>query len=376
MKRALVPVALLAFAAACGPKPEPLQLPDDPAETGVPVGVRTFSVGELVVEAWYPASDAVAGEPTEILSLAEWIPIAFTERVGEIDAPTLQTPAVRDAELRVPESPYPVVIFSHGLAAFRSQSIDLVTHLASRGYVVVATDHIGRSFPDLLPCVFDPAPDDCTLGTAFDDPAPPQVAEVVTWLEAANVEEKGFFEEALDLERLVLSGHSAGSSTTATVGQEDERFVALLQLAGARSITREVPVLAMGATCDTFVTDQDMREGIAGTATGNLVQIAGAGHLAFSDMCEMGLVELGQAHLEGRTDLNQFIYDILIELGSDGCPGHELPNMPQACLDSGYLPLATSDRIIRHYTTAFLDDVLFGRGPGAQAGVFPEAEMQ
>ncbi len=372
----LLLLSLFAIAAtACGPSPEPLDLPDDPAAAGVPVGVRTVQIGELTAEIWYPATDATADLTPETLDLSQWIPASFTERVDPYAAPTLPTPAVREAQLRMPEEAYPVVIFSHGLSAFRAQSIDLVTHLASRGYVVVAADHIGRTLSDFLPCAFNPAPDDCDLGGAFDDPAPPQVAEMADWITAANVEAKGFFEDALDVDRLVLSGHSAGSSTTATVGQDDTRFRALVQLAGARSVTREVPLLAMGGTCDTFITDQDMRDGIAGTASGQLVQIVGAGHLAFSDMCELELVNLARSTLEGRSDLNTYLYDQLIGLASDGCPGYELPTAPASCLASGYLPLATSDEIIRHYVVAFLDDVLLGRGPGAQSGIFPEADL-
>ncbi|HNH48621.1 MAG TPA: hypothetical protein PKY30_16390, partial [Myxococcota bacterium] len=45
--------------------PEALDLPEDPAEQGVPVGVRSFTDAEVSVEIWYPASDSVEGEPGE-----------------------------------------------------------------------------------------------------------------------------------------------------------------------------------------------------------------------------------------------------------------------------------------------------------------------
>ena len=59
--------------------------------------------------------------------------------------------------LRSPETPYPVVFFSHGLGGARVQSINYTTHLASRGYVVLSADHVGRRMTDLLPCLLSPA---------------------------------------------------------------------------------------------------------------------------------------------------------------------------------------------------------------------------
>ncbi|MEY3211311.1 MAG: hypothetical protein RIT28_1792, partial [Pseudomonadota bacterium] len=48
-------LASLTLLFGCSPSPEPLVLPEDPAERGVPVGVRTVTIGgDLTVEIWYP----------------------------------------------------------------------------------------------------------------------------------------------------------------------------------------------------------------------------------------------------------------------------------------------------------------------------------
>ena len=135
---------MLVFFLACTtdttPSPEPLNLPEDPAEQGVPVGVRTYQDAQITLEIWYPASDSVADQEGESVDFDGFLPASVTDRLGPVDFPSIPTIAVRDAPLRVPETPYPVVLFSHGFGGTRLQSVDYTTHLASRGYVVIAPD--------------------------------------------------------------------------------------------------------------------------------------------------------------------------------------------------------------------------------------------
>ena len=56
-------------------------------------------------------------------------------------APRRQAPA---------ETGSPPVVFVHGTAGFRSQSLEIVTHWASRGFVVIAADHPGLYLGDLI----------------------------------------------------------------------------------------------------------------------------------------------------------------------------------------------------------------------------------
>ena len=141
MSRQLMLVAMTLTAVGCGeaeeqpPAPEPLVLPEEPAESGVPVGVRTEDWGGTEVEVWYPASDATTGA-SEAVDFNRWMPASVEALLGPVDLPLIPTDAVRDAQLRVPETPYPVVFFSHGFGGTHSQSTDLTVHLASRGYVL------------------------------------------------------------------------------------------------------------------------------------------------------------------------------------------------------------------------------------------------
>ncbi|MBW1881419.1 MAG: hypothetical protein JRJ84_23940 [Deltaproteobacteria bacterium] len=350
---------------------EPLDLPADPAETGVPVGVRTMEHDGLVLEVWYPARDDAADEPTEDVDFMSFVPDHVSERLGEIELPLIPSGAVRDSEVRPPEEPYPVVVFSHGLGGTRVQSVDFTVHLASRGYVVVATDHAGRALADLLPCIFSPPLAGCQLGG--EDPAPPHVDAILDWVDEANEEKKGVFEGILDTGALGLSGHSAGGWTTTRVGEDDAQFDALLPMAGGGPVTRDVPLLRMAGTCDYIASYGSIQEEHA-ESVGDLLAIAGAGHLAFSDFCTLDLGGFAEALLEERDDLNTLLLAGLVQLGTDGCP-EAVPDPAGEDCPTAWLPLEESNPVIRYYATVFFDEHLRGTGPGVQDGVYDVAAV-
>lgn len=359
------------------PGPEPLNLPADPAAPGVPVGVRTLETAGVTFEVWYPAPDAAAGRPGDTIDLSEFVPANVDERLGGVTLPTLVSTAVRDADLRAPESPYPVIVFSHGFGGFRTQSVSITTHLASRGYVVLAADHPGRQLGNALPCLFSPALDGCDL-SQFNgvDPAPPHVEALLDWVATANADGGGVFAGALDVGRIGMTGHSAGGFTTTRMGPSDPRIDAILPMAGADVVLANTPTLFLAGSCDTIFTLDDMVEAFDAQLAAGLVNIRGAGHLAFSDMCSMELGAFAEEHLEGRDDLNGGIYGMMFTLGIDGCPGWAPEPPPSEECDGGWLDLAVSDPIVRHYSTAFFDSELLGAGPGVQGGLFAEVELR
>ena len=351
--------------------PEPFDLPDDPALTGVPVGVRTASHDGVTLEIWYPASDSATGAPGEQVDFAAFVPTSVTDRIGPVDFPLLPTLAVRDAPLRRTDRPWPVVLFSHGFGGTRLQSLDYVTHLASRGYVVIAADHVGRTMGDLLPCMFSPALEGCNLTGFSADPGPAGLAAALAW---ADAEAAGAWAGQIDPDTLGVSGHSAGGGSTSTFGEVEFRADALLSMAAGGDVGREVPMMLFAGSCDGIIPIDEVSGSLETLADAQQVTILGAGHLAFADLCALDLLGLAARQLDGRDDLNPGIYAGLLQLASDGCPGGT-PTVARNECGAGFLPLEQSAPLVRHVPTAFFDLHLRGEGAPIAAGTLPYTEV-
>jgi len=264
-------------------------------------------------------------------------------------------------------------VFSHGFGGTRLQSIDYAEHLASRDYIVAAADHPGRMLGDVLPCLFSPPLEGCDLTGFGADPALDDVAVVVDTLDV--LAEDGFLSGFVDTERLGMSGHSAGGNTTGAMGDIEPRFAALLSMAAPGAPDRSVPTLLMDGTCDGVIPTEGVDEAFEALPAGQRVRILGAGHLAFSDLCTLELGRLADELLAGRDDVNEALLPQLVALGTDGCPGVVPTVVREECVDA-WLPLETSEPIIRHMSTVFFDAHLKGTGPGVQAGVFSGVEVE
>lgn len=358
---------------SAAPPLEPLDLPADPAASGVPVGVRTLERDGVTIEIWYPAPDALAGEPGAHIDFTEFVPASVTERLGDLVLPLVSSGAVRDAPVRNLGEAIPGIVFSHGFGGTRLQSIDYVEHLASRGYVVAAADHPGRMLGDVLPCLFSPPLEGCNLTGFGSDPALDHIPVVVDTLDALAAD--GFLAGRLDMERLGMSGHSAGGATTSVMGDAEPRFDALLSMAAPAEPERAVPTLLLDGTCDGIIPTADVDVAHAGLLAGERVRILGAGHLAFSDLCTLDLGRLATDLLAGRDDVNEALLPQLVALGTDGCPGVTPTVARDECAET-WLPLETSGPVIRHMTTVFFDEHLKSEGTGVQDGVFSGVEVE
>lgn len=147
-------IALLAGTRIDAPRP-PIthaQAPDD--LDNLPYAAPgPYAVG--VQDALIPASaanDDRPDAPGRALAVSIWYPAQAAEDAAPVTYDlgmfTLTGIAHRDAAPNAGGGPYPLVVYSHGHAAFREHNAFLTEHLASYGFVVIAPDHPGNNLRD------------------------------------------------------------------------------------------------------------------------------------------------------------------------------------------------------------------------------------
>jgi pimeloyl-ACP methyl ester carboxylesterase len=299
--------AILGLLAACtgtdvlGSGPDRVLDPEAPGPYAV--GVTTATITDpsrertLRVEIWYPATDAAIGA-TDVIDLAADAPADLVEALGDFELPRWVQAAARDAEPRGDQGTFPVVLFSHGNAAIRTQSFSLTTHLASHGYVVVAPDHPGNTLYDQRG--LDSTLEDSAVH-AFERPR-----DLSFLLDRIEARELSAVDHLADLERAAAAGHSFGAFTTLMATHPhsprfDPRFDAAVPISPAIEplsiFTLDLahadrPTLYLGGTADVTTPYEELASGYQQHGGPRaMVALADVGHLGFSDMCDAALRE-------------------------------------------------------------------------------------
>ena len=257
-----------------------LAVPEDSSLAGPwPVGARTVQVGARTAEVWYPAEPGSdAGAQPLRYDIRASLPDSEQDKVPDASNPWQDCGCYRDLPIDAAHGPYPAVVFVHGTAGFRSQSLELVTHWASRGFVVIAADHPGLWLKDLLGSL-------CGLKSPAQDLAGDIAALVAAVQEPAG--DLAFLQGRVDGERIGMAGHSAGGY--AIEGQGGVAQVLIPMAAGGTTAGAALKsTLVLGAQADKVVGYKDQQDGYASSPPRKrLVGIANAGHLAFSSLCSL-----------------------------------------------------------------------------------------
>lgn len=284
-----------------------------------------YEVGSLALElddgrhvvAWYPADpDAVSG-PTDEFDIAGLLSPELQAQIPPETRPEYPIAAYADADPATDDGPYPVVLFSHGFAGFAEQSAELTTHLASWGFVVAAPDHVERSLSGLL-------------GTAAQGVQPrdgPEVLAATLDLIAADSGREGSpLVGLVDLDHVAVTGHSAGAGAAFDLAGSDDRIDSFIAYSVGRADrpAPDVPGMVMLGTTDGVIPADATRELFdAMTPPKYLVEIEGAGHLVFSDICLIGADGGGVIAIAESIELP--IPEDLKRLGTDGCGPESTP---------------------------------------------------
>ncbi len=225
------------------PEPDPEAADEDQADSG------EEAPGEqrrIVVQVWYPAM-ASEEEPVR------WNPdidILGPEIAGRLGLPgfALDHTAGAVAHARSDALPldgvFPVVLWSHDWAGFRTDSVDHVESLASHGFVVLVPDHtyasLGVRFPDdesiaLLDERILPPEDEETDPEAYLESAVDLVEvmadDLILILDRLEAGPEGDFAEIVDhadLEHIGVYGHGTGGGAASRLCLVDDRCDAVL----------------------------------------------------------------------------------------------------------------------------------------------------
>ncbi|MEO6772414.1 MAG: hypothetical protein ABI467_05255 [Kofleriaceae bacterium] len=302
-----------------------------------PVGVQTVMVGGLRTEVWYPATPgSQAGTTPARYDIRAELSPTEAAKISDTDNPWQDCDCTRGLPLDAAHGPYPVVLFVHGTASFRHQSLHIVTHWASRGFVVVAADHPGLELGDLLAMACG--------GTA---PAQDLSGNLDTLIAAlqAPAGDLGFLAGHVDATRIAVTGHSAGGGAAAAASNKPGVRV-VISMAGvgstAASSTLE-STLYMGGSLDSIASFGQVKTAYQGSAKPHrLVGVKDAGHLNFSDLCDTK---------------NAAGQDLLTIANNDGVCGANLAGFLFDC-DPSHVAGPIGWSVINYATSAVLERVL------------------
>ncbi len=299
-----------------------------------PVGVLSQDLEDpgrkrtLPTEIWYPATDEYLRQ-----DLAE-----ETKDTFEVMGISGTQKAVRDAKLR--NGSFPLIIYSHGHGGHRRLSAHLCTHLASHGYVVASSDHIGNTVNDMLSFA------DMTEQEVFNIGAQVFVnrPKDVTFLIDCMLENKSAIPSmAIEEERIGVTGYSYGGWTILMATSNDQRISVALPIASgggtlpdpnepnpARDVLnldwkREIPTLYIACEKDTLVPLSSIYDLYSRTQEPKkLVILKNADHFHFSIEME-AVYELMHQQAEvwfGDTPATKYIKENLIQY-SQSCPAEK-----------------------------------------------------
>lgn len=317
-----------------------------------PVGARTGELDGLTFEVWYPAQvGSEAGLDPVRYDIRVSLPDSEQAKVPDAANPWQDCGCWRDLPLDTAHGPYPAVVFVHGTAGFRSQSLEQVTHWASRGFVVIAADHPGLWLKDLLGSLCGVAAPAQDLGG--------DIEKLVGGIQAP-VGDLAFLADHVDGARIGMAGHSAGGGAIKGFGTVAQ---VLIPMAAGGVTAGEAlrSTLVLGAQSDQVVNYSGQQSGYdSSPAPKRLVGISNAGHLAFSSLCSLRNGE-GQDFLEIAGEF-------------DVC-GAQFAGALFDCEDT-YTPDATNWQITNYASSAALEETLHCSDAGANfAGLtakFPE----
>ena len=360
---ACVGVTLSALAAGCSSSqatpPTTTQVPAYQQTGPDKVGVTTLDLGsagpvfgERYATVFYPADAAkVASHPPFSYTEAATLPTALQGILPAKYNTTTTVAAYADPPASS-KGPFPVVLFSHGYGGERLYYSSLLAGIASWGYVVVSADYLERGLA--AQALQSKARPSATDDTAIMDAS-------LTAVEHASSDPSSPLASSVDATKVAAVGHSAGGGTAfnALAAPALKTAVGWAPV-GPTGTPSSKPVMLIVAKGDNVVTPASVKKTYqALTGPKVLVEISGAGHNTYTDICEG--IRSGGGLITYAIDAH-LVSPSLAKLGMNGCQATDAA--PQR-----FWP------IVQFYTVVQLADQFAGNKtavvPAPKPGQFP-----
>ncbi len=206
----------------------------------------------VVVRLWYPA-DVISsskryqyfGQKLPYLQKAFSVRYHLPQWVGALLFPSRVTHSYLDVPISSSASPYPVILFFHGLLGVGDMSVSLIEHLVSHGYLVAEIDQPYFNFLTLYPdgkvITAQPLSDYFSKASTEEhkefqtraiDVYKKDMRFIFDQLALLNNDQSTLFYHKLCLDRVGVMGHSAGGTAALEFCRVDKRCKAAVNLDG------------------------------------------------------------------------------------------------------------------------------------------------
>lgn len=235
------------------------------------------------------------------------------------------------------KGPHPLVVYSHGFMSNRHGGGYLAQHLASHGYVVVATDY---------PLTHFSAPGGPHAGDVVNQPG--DVSFLIDRMLSLPARERDFA-GGIDRDAIAVVGLSLGGLTSTLTAFHprlaDPRIRAAVSIAGPATMFgpdyfdfAEVPFLMIAGTHDAMIVYDEHAASIPEKITeGGLVTIEGASHAGFADLAGGAMRLLGNPDALGCRSLSGNL-----DVEGNASPFSELGGPAEGMLDASDMTLPCS----------------------------------
>lgn len=319
----------------------------------------------LTTQIWYPAGDTEGADPERWIWDMDVVGSALAEHVG-VPGFLFNSARYTDShsypDVPVDAGGFPLVIFSHGWAEFRTISLPQIENLVSQGYVVIAIDHpyaavatrVGEEVIRIDPMALgeEDAGDEAIAAAeaTLIETMATDIALVIDEVTAGDEGAYGSVARAIDAGTIGVWGHGLGGGAALQVCLTDERCDAV---AGQDPVVETLPdpVLATTAARPMLLMRSD---GWRDTPNDAVLR----GIVARSETLTYWVGVRG-------TDSSDFVATPIVSPIADRI---------------GLRGPIDSDRVMvinRRYVTGFFDRFLLGTGSAAlDTAAFPEVDVE